>query len=419
MFRKKVKYLILGLLFGFSGQGLAQTAPRLLTLDSVLLYIHHYNLMLQEHDLQTEATKTYAAGAKSWPAPMVGGGLFMYPYPGHTSSESQNNGMFMWSAQQEIPNPAKQKAREKFLLSKVAIEDESHEVMYNQFRAQAKAAYYSWVVQEKKKALLQENRRIMEFTLNLAKVRYPLNQGTLSNIYQAEARLYAVDNLLLQTTTEIQVKNIQLNQLMSFPAGTRFAIDTTVTLSEASFLPDTATLSAIRSDIRQLDRTIENRHFSLDLERLERKPEFSLRFDHMAPRSGMMPQQFTAMGMVSIPLVPWAARQYRANTKALQLEIQSLQRGRASLLNQAQTQIAYLALELNNKKMQVNNYKSKIIPALQKNYQTTFLRYEQNTATLPEVVAAWEALNMAQLEYVNNLEEWYLRSVNYEKELEK
>ncbi|MGV3586788.1 MAG: TolC family protein [Adhaeribacter sp.] len=402
---------------GFRAQ--AQTKPRILTLDSVLLYIHHYNLMLQEHDLETLATKTYAEGAKSWMAPMVGGGFFMAPYPGQKIMDSRDKGSFMVSAQQDIPNPTKLKAKEKYLQSKTAIEEESHEVMYNQFRAQAKTAYYGWVVQEKKKAVLQESRRIMEFMLKLAKVRYPLNQGTLGNIYKAEARLHEVENMLLMTDSEIQMKNIQLNMLMSFPPEIRYTIDTVVQVPEPALLPDTAALTSFRSDVRQLDRTIESMRLNLKLESLERKPDFSLRFDHMSPRAGMMPQQFTAMGMISIPIAPWSARMYKANTKAMNLEIQAMQRGRANLLNEAQNMISNMALELNTKRTQVSNYKDKILPALKKNYQTTLLRYEQNTAQLPEVVDAWEALNMAQMEYLNNLEQLYLIGVNYEKELEK
>jgi outer membrane protein, heavy metal efflux system len=417
MLNTKLKYFIIlfFLSFGFR----AQAQNRVLTLDSVLLYVHNNNLMLQEHGLKTQAIKTYAEGAKSWMAPMVGGGVFMYPYPTQTIMDDRDKGSIMVSAQQDIPNPVKLKAKEKYLQSKAAIEEETHGVMYNQFRAQAKTAYYGWVVLEKKKTVLQESNRIMEFMLKLAKVRYPLNQGTLGNIYKAEARLYEVENMLLMTNNEIQMKNIQLNMLMSLPPETRFSIDTVVRVPEPIALPDTAALTTIRSDVRQLDRTIESMRLNLRLETLERRPDFSFRFDHMTPRGGMMPQQFTAMGMISIPIAPWASRMYKANSKAMSQEIQAMQFGRANLLNEARSMISNMGLELSAKRTQVNNYEKKILPALKRNYQTTLLSYEQNTAQLPQVVDAWEALNMAQMEYLNNLEQLYQIGINYEKELEK
>jgi len=396
-----------------------QAQNRVLNLDSVLHYIHHNNLMLQEHEIQTQALKTYAEGAKSWMAPMVGAGVFMYPYPGQTIMEGRDKGMLMAAAQQEIPNPAKLKAKEKYMLSQVAAEDEGHEVMANEFRAQAKAAYYQWVVLEKKKAVLQENQRIMQFMLKLSQVRYPYNQSSLGSIYKAEGRLAEVENMLLMNDNEIVMKNIRLNVLMNLPPNTRFQIDTVVQGAEAIMLADTAYLSAARSDIRQIDKKIQSMQLNQQLENLARKPDFSLRLEHMIPRAGMMPQVFTAMGMLSIPVVPWSAKMFKANSKAMGLEIAAMQKGRESLLIEAQNMVASMGLELQTKQTQVSNYETKIIPALRRNYETTLLSYEQNTGQLPLVIDAWEALNMAQMEHLNNLEQLYLIRVNYEKELEK
>ncbi len=396
-----------------------QAQSRVLTLDSVLHYIHHNNLMLQEHDIKTKAVKTYAEGAKSWEAPMVGAGVFMYPYPGQTIMESRDRGMLMAAAQQSIPNPAKLKAKENYMLSRVAVEDEGHEVMANQFRAQAKAAYYQWVVLEKKKAVLLESQRIMQFMLKLSKVRYPYNQSSLGSIYKAEGRLGEVENMLLMNASEITMKNIQLNILMNLPKDARFRIDTVITVTEPIALTDTTYLKNARSDVRQLDKRIQSMQLNLQLEKLERKPDFSLRFENMVPRDRMMPQVFTAMGMVSIPIAPWSSKMYKANTKAMSLEIEAMHKGRESLLQEAQGMVNSMALELETKHTQVKNYQTKIIPALRRNYETTLLSYEQNTGQLPLVIDAWEALNMAQMEYLNNLEQLYLIGVNYEKELEK
>jgi hypothetical protein len=47
------------------------------------------------------------------------------------------------------------------------------------------------------------------------------------------------------------------------------------------------------------------------------------------------------------------------------------------------------------------------------------LAYEENREQLPMVIDAWEAMNMAQLEYLEKLENYYNMIVNYEKELER
>ncbi|WP_192823884.1 TolC family protein [Rufibacter sp. LB8] len=410
----KVYLSALLLLLGASAK--AQTP--VLPLDTVLNRISQNNGMLKEIEFRAKAQNAMAKGARSQMAPMVGAGVFMYPYPGQMKME-EDDAMYMTAVEQDITNPAKLKAREKYQLSRAAIEEAGRDMTFNQLRAQAKTAYYQWVVLEKKKAVLAESQRIMQFMLKLGKVRYPYNQSSLGSIYKAEGRIGEVENMLTMTNSEIEMKNIQLNMLMNLPPENRFRVDTTVSAPELTVLPDTASLSAARSDVRQIDRTIESMQLNLRLEKIQRKPDFGIRFENMMPRDRMMPQSFTLMGMVSIPIAPWSSKMYKANATAMNLEIQGMQKGREALLNEAQNMVASMALELQAKKTQVQNYEKKIIPALRRNYETTLLSYEQNTGQLPLVIDAWEALNMAQIEYLNNLEQLYLIGVNYEKELEK
>jgi outer membrane protein TolC len=158
---------------------------------------------------------------------------------------------------------------------------------------------------------------------------------------------------------------------------------------------------------------------NVQLEQLGRKPDFRLRFDHMSPRDNGMPRQFTAMAMMSIPIAPWSSKMYKANARAMDLEIASMQRERASIVNEAEAMIRSRGLEVNTMHHHLGNYENKIIPALKKNYDVTMLAYEQNKAALPEVLDAWEALNMAQMGYLDDLQALYTMTVNYEKELEK
>lgn len=418
---KKVKWLFVFVML-LAGTPVLAQQQQILTLDSVLQRISTSNPMLQMYTSKADAANTYAEGAKSWMAPMVGGGVFMAPYPGTEVMEERDKGAWMISAEQEIPNPIKLRTREKYMKSRAGIEQATKEVTYNQLRAQAKTAYYNWVVLEKKQQVLKDNERIMEFMLKLARIRYPYSQGKLGSIYKAEARLHEVQNMQEMTATQIRQQNVQLNILMNMPKDLQYRIDTTVALIDPAHQHtnlDTTYLTSARSDVRRLDKTIESMRLNVELEKQQRLPDFKLRFDHMYPRDNMMPQQFTAMGMVSIPIAPWSSRMYKANTKAMNLEIAAMQQEREAVLNEAEGMVQSMLLELSALHHHVEKYKAKILPALQKNYDVTMLSYEQNSAQLPEVIDAWEALNMAKMEYLNNLQELYLMVVNYEKEIEK
>ncbi len=400
----------------------AQQQPQTISLDSVLQRISKNNPMLQQYDYRAKAMDAYAEGAKSWMAPMVGGGVFMAPYPGAEVMNESDKGSFMISAEQSIPNPAKQRAKEKYMQSRAGIEQATKDVTYNELRAQAKTAYYNWVVLEKQMDVLKDNERIMEFMLKLARIRYPYSQGKLGSIYKAEARLHEVQNMQDMVAAQIAQQNTQLNNLMNLPQTTTYKIDTTIVATLPALPQQTADstyLASSRSDIRQLDRTIESMRLGVEMEKKERLPEFSLRFEHMYPRDNMMPQQYTAMGMISIPIAPWSSKMYKANTKAMNLEIQAMQQEREAMLNEAEGMAKSMALELRSLHHHMENYTTKIIPALKKNYDVTMLAYEQNNAQLPEVIDAWEALNMAQMEYLRNLQLLYQMTVNYEKEIER
>jgi len=49
-------------------------------------------------------------------------------------------------------------------------------------------------------------------------------------------------------------------------------------------------------------------------------------------------------------------------------------------------------------------YEEQIIPALRRNFQTMQLGYEQNTEDLFQLFDSWEALNMTQIDYFDQLQ---------------
>ncbi|WP_333819784.1 TolC family protein [Ohtaekwangia sp.] len=394
---------------------------QVLSLDTVLHRIDRQNPMLQEYDQRVEALHAYTTGAKSWMAPMVGAGTFMTPYPGQRLMEERDKGNVMISVEQQIPNPAKLNANKNYLQSKARVQQQGRALQYNTLRAEAKTLYYQWLADLQKISILQENERIIDLMLKLASIRYPYNQGSLGNIYKTEGRLSEVQNMMLMTRASIKEKSYRLKALMNIPAMDSIMIDTATVVSfePNNTLYDTALLGANRSDIKQIDKTIEVMRLNQKLQQYQAKPDFKIRFDHMQPIGRNMPTQFTAMAMVSIPIAPWSSKMYRAEVKGMQYDIAAMKKGREAILTEARGMLAGMASQLTNMKRQLDNYKTRIIPALRKNYETTLLAYEENRGQLPEVINAWEAMNMAQMEYVNKLEEYYTMIVRYEKELEK
>lgn len=393
---------------------------QVVTLDSVLHVIDRQNPMLQEYDNKVKALNTYAEGATSQMAPMVGAGTFMTPYAKQMLMDERDKGSWMFSVEQQITNPSKLNANRRYLTSRASVEEQNRSIQYNTLRTQAKIAYYQWLIAEKKIKILSENERIMQLMLKLARLRYPYNQGSLGNIYKAEGRLGEVQNMLQMTGGMIEESSYRLKGLMNVPVDMKLMIDTSmqITYEPSQLIYDTAALSTQRSDIKQIDRTIEVMRLNQELQRYQSRPDFKFQFNHMQP-IGKMPTQFTAMAMVSIPIAPWSSKMYKSEVKGMQYDIEAMKKGREGILIETRGMLTGMASQLARMKQQLGNYETKIIPALKKNYQTLMLAYEENREQLPMVIDGWEALNMAQMDYIEKTQEYFNMIVSYEKQLEK
>ena len=392
---------------------LAAKAQERLPLDTVLARVTS-NPALQAYDARISAQDAYATGAKSLDAPKISAGQYQTPY-----QLNPNTGSFMISGEQMFTNPAKLRAKEDYMkdMSKVTAEDKNYQK--NQLIAQAKQYYFERVVLEKKLALLENTQRLLEYMLKDANIRLTYGKEKLSNIYKAKAELYELDNTREQLKNDISQKNIMLNTLMNQDKQTEFTVDTSLVLKDyESTITDTAVLANQRSDIKGLNRNIELQQLNAQMEYSKRKPDFGIQAAHMFSYGGYS-NQYILMASITIPIVPWASKEYKANLKGIRYEVEELQQKKMDILNQTEGQLAGLRAEIISRKIQITNYQQNIIPALQNSYKTSLLAYDQNTGDLPSVLDGIKDLQTSRMEALDQLQQLLLVQVAYERENEK
>ncbi len=396
------------------------SSGQVIALDSVIASIDRNNPTLKQYDSRVLAYEEYAEGASAWMAPMVGAGPFMRPYRPAEATHERDEGAWMFSVEQDIPNPAKLRATRDYIRSQGVVEGQSRAIALNNLRSEARLLYYEWLVAEEKMDRLQKNAELMDFLVRLVRIRYPYSQESLGNIYQAEARLAQTENMLLTTQGEIDQKRYRLKVLMNLPQSDSIAVDTTtkVRFEPIRIAYDTAGLRDKRSDARQIGQLIETMKLNQQVESFRSKPDFRVRIDHMQA-IGNMPNQFSAMAMVTIPIAPWSSKTYRSGIRGVQYEIESLEREREAILAEARGRLSGIASRITRTQRQLENYRTKILPALHKGYQSLIIAYEENREQLPAAIDGWEAINIAETEYLDKLEEYYTLIANYEKEIEK
>jgi outer membrane protein TolC len=398
-----------------------QVCTQVLTIDSILNAIEKNHPELKIYDARINAYNTYAQGAKALEPPQVGAGFFMTPYNTRMwQPDGTSNGMgsFMISAQQMFTNPKKLNANATYMQSMSNVEKEMKGATKNEMFSMAKMNYYEWQVMKKRLKILNESEELLDYIIKSTEIRYTYGMDKLNAYYKAKAMLGDIQQMEIMTETEIRMKMITLNTLMNRNKELEFDIDTILVLKNyETFFTDTATIIANRSDYKALSQNINLLKSKQLYENSRRFPDFGIKYDHMYT-FGNQPQQFSLMAMMTIPIAPWSSKMYKSSVAALNFEQEAVRNQQQSLVNTASGNVENIKYQINNKKQQVGLYEKTIIPSIRKNYQVTLLAYEQNTEELFMVLDAWQNLKLAQLGYLDLMNDLAMLQVQYEKELE-
>lgn len=397
------------------------THAQVLTLDSILNGVASANPELKMYGARIQAFDTYAEGARALDPPQVGAGLFMTPYnTGLWKAQGADPGMgsFMLSATQMITNGRKRNANATYMLGMSKVDQEMRNAMRNQLFAQAKRSYYEWLVLARRKDVLVRSEALLEYLIKATEIRYTYGMDKLNAYYKARAMLGDVQGMQLMADLEIDRMRIMLNTSMARDKNVVFTIDTAFapTAPEPRVLDSTLVL-ARRSDLRAVDRDIDLLRFKQDVQRASLRPDFGIKYDHMVG-FGTQPQQFSLMGMLTIPIAPWSKKMYTSTIAGLDFDMDALRESKDARVNEALGELNLLRAEINTKQQQLDLYDKTIVPAMRSNYQTALLAYEQNTEELFMVLDAWQNLRLTELARLDLLKDLYLLYASYDEQLE-
>lgn len=415
----KNKIVIFFIVFLTAASSNAQKLP----LDSIYAIIQQQHPAMKMYDADIMSMDEAAKGAKNWMPTEFASGLYQTPYNVNKWKANMGGpgmGMFMVSAQQMLPNKQKQETESKYMTAMSSVEKEKKNETLNELFAMAKKSYYEWIIVEKKMSVIRQNQQILKMMLDNAEIRYKNGMDKLSAYYKVKAAIGNVENMKVMLENEAVQKKITLNTLMNREGYTSFEIDSTnyTIKNYGDLVVDSSIFLANRSDLKAIDRDINLTYLKQEAEKAKLKPEFGIRYDHMFAWA-QQPWQFSLMGMMKIPIANASKKMNRANIESLKWKAVSLSQQKQIILNESTGMANGIIKEIEVKKKQLKLYEHSIIPALQKNYQTTQLAYQQNTEELFMLYDAWETLNMTQLAQLDLLGQLLVMQTDLEKVLEK
>jgi outer membrane protein TolC len=298
-----------------------------------------------------------------------------------------------------------------------SVAKESKEGTLNDLYASAKSSFYSWIILQKKLKVLDDNEDVLNFMIKSAELRYKNGLGKINAYYKAKAAIAKLESDRIALLNDVQQQKVMLNTFMNRDKMTDFLIDTSYELKEYDFHDDNYFVQS-RSDIKAIEKNIDLTYLQQNLEKSKLKPQFGVKYEHMFGFGGI-PMQYSLMAMMKLPIAGWSSKMYKANVESLKWKAESLEQQKQMMVNEASGMSNGMLAAIRSKKRQVLLYEQNIMPAVQKNFQSMQLAYEQNTEELFELFDAWETMNMTRMEYLDQLQELLNMQVVLEKVLQQ
>lgn len=408
---------IMGLLLCFH-QTQAQDSSYI-SLEKLLQQVETNYPSIIQYQYNIQSIQAKAEGAKSWMPPTFSTGIMRFPYNFSMLKEKNdpmNQAGIAFSLEQMIPNTSKLNAKKSYINSLAEIEKSKSEWTKNELRREAKILYYNRYVTEQKQLILKESEEILQLLITTSEEKFSNNQSQLQTIYKAKARLAELSNMLLMLDQMIAESNIGLNILMVRDVNTPFQVDTSIAPHNYSInITDTSSVSN-RSDITAMSNYIQSMKLEQKVMKIGNRPDFGIRAEHMQMFG--MPNQWSVMGMMTIPIVPWSSKMYNSENKSLGFQIQSMEQEKLSMELMAKRMLSEKLAMLNYENAQYQSYINNIIPAYENNLQANLLAYKQNTGDFFVLLDAWEMLLMKKLEAYDKLFNILKLEAEYEYEKE-
>jgi cobalt-zinc-cadmium efflux system outer membrane protein len=397
------------------------SATEKLSITAMIDSIIKLNPSIIMYDAKIKSIQAQTEGAKSWMPPTFSFALNKFPYQSSILKEKapMNQAGLMFTLQQMIPNSSKLNAKKSYLQSLTKVQQNNSEWQKNVLLSAAKIYYYQRYVAEKKMKIVDDDLGILNLLINTAEGKYAYNQADLNSIFKAKAKREELVNMKTMLQSQIAESNIAINILMNRDVNTVFEIDTTIAVKDYSQNINVRADSSLlkRNDILSMQNSIASMELNKNLMSLGRKPDFGVSASH-GQMFGMA-NQYSLMGMMTIPIAPWSSKMYKSEVKSMSFEIEAMQKEKENMQLMAAKMIAEKRTMLNFQVQQYKNYGQNIVPAYQKNFETSLLSYKQNTGNFFILLDAWDMLLMKQIEQLDKLNEALKLQSEYEYEIEK
>lgn len=359
-------------------------------LADLLVEAERNNPQIQAARHGWEATKQIPPQVSTLPDPQL---VFQHltvgsprPFAGYTNSDFAYAGL---GFSQDIPYPGKLRLRSEIAKKDADVAQHQYESVQRLVLTGIKTTYFQLAYLSKRRAILQDDRQLLEQVEQAAEARYRSGMGNQLEIIQSQLQ----QTKLLREITENELERgkvqAELKQLLNRPQSSPDVETFEMSETAATYSYDQL-LSAAKSDnpeIAGTQKMLEKQGLQVDLAKKDFYPDFNLQY--LWQRTD--PTQFRAYYMVTFGIRVPIYRKRKQQPEVAQAEADQ-NRARSEYEMQSQ----HIAFELRQQYLDAEKseellkiYREGLIPQARAELQAGLAAYQSNRLDLQALLASF------------------------------
>ena len=386
MLRQSIRPILLALLPAVAG---AQTP---LTLRAAIDEAMARNPELVALRQEYEAARAAPAQEQHLPAPMLEAQIWGWPV---TTLNPARTGMYMLTAEQELPGKGKRAARTLVAEREAEMSRQQIAVRANQILAEVRSAYVDLAYTRETFSLYSRQARLLDDIAETATLRYAAGEGAQHHTVVALVEIAGIEKDRIAADERAQSAEARLNTLLGRPVSQPIEplalAETSVTVEEAEARalvrhPETAMVEAA---VAREEAELERLHG-------ERRPDFVVGGGYM-----LMPGSagaWTARGGITWPNAPWSRDRLNVAIEVQTKRVEAARARRAVIAAQVRQAVRDAAIRLAAAERHVRLLESTVVPQIERAFELTRLAYAAGEGSFTEILETRRMLLSTELQ---------------------
>jgi outer membrane protein TolC len=324
----------------------------------------------------------------------------------------------MFMMQQKFPFPGKlSKSGEK---AKIVAETERilSESVRLKIVSAVKIAYYQIFRVDKALEINRENKTLMNQFLEIARIRYTVDNASQQDIFKAQMELSKLEQERVELEHQRKIYVANINRLLNRPSDVNFR-GTSVSEDLPALNFDSAELANLLDNHQPLIHASKSKIRASEIEversRLQSKPDFSLMLGYTWMNE--MPDAWMGRVSVNLPFAFWADDDNSARINSSIHKKSKTNADYESVRNSLIYQTNEIVFQLNSIEEQIEIYKTRLIPEAEQTLEASLSGYQTGLVDFLTLISNERTLQSFRLQYYNLISQYYQQLALLERTL--